>query len=1100
MRLLAVLLLAFGLQLSAGSIAQTITYSGKKVSLESVFSSVEKQTGYVFFYDAQLVQKAGTVSVEAKAMALDQFLGLVFKTTPLKYTIKEKTIVVSEKNGSTSSKKVGALLETEAPPIDITGKVIDENGNPLTGASVRVKGTALGASTDANGVYLLKGVPSDATLVISFIGYESKETEVNNRTSIEIQLMPEMKAMQEVFVGALGINRDRRTSTYAAQKVQGNDLRASNQPNLVNALQGQIAGAQISSSGGSPGLPSEIILRGVSSLTGDNQPLIIMDGIRISNASSNGTLNRLGDINPEDIEDITILKGASAAALYGIDAASGALIITTKKGKAGKINMNASVKTFAETVGRLPRQQKIYTTGINGVFDESTTTSWGRKFRADETIYDNPQRFFQTGLVNDINFNLNGGTDKLNFYMSGNYRGGTATIPNTRSDRMNILLKGFAKLSNKLDLTTQLQFIDNSIQEGLVGSNSGGWANSIYRYPLRYDINNYELPNGDPNYEFYQEGVGNPSAILSPMWGVMRNPRNTNTRRTIMSAYLNYNLTDWLKFNYRIGQDFYNQDYGYKNVPGTPGSWQGRLFESNGNFSNITSTFNAIINKKILSDFDMTVILGSNNEYYWGETKTISGEFFQNPDIPSVNVIEPININISEGMPRRRRYGAYGDVKLEYKKIFSLSYTGRNDWSSTLPANARSFYFSSFGGAFVFTELLNNRGWFGKLRATRATVGKDAPIYRTNSNLTRNQGVGGGFVNDPTGGNPNLKPEVTTETEIGLELRGLRNRLSLDVTYYNARSRDQIVSARVPLTTGFVIQTFNAGSIHNRGVEISLSGTPIKRKNFDWNVTINGWQNRSTMLELPDQVRVFPYTFGQPFTAAIAASAINRPVLGIVGTDYLRNEDGFIVVNDEGYPIINSEESQLYIGNREPRWNFGLINKFHYKNFALSFLWDFRFGGDVYNATRLGMMSGGISEDIGEWRDRSFVFNGVVKQHDGTYRKNTREVVLNYNYFASNYYAVGTNFIERVNWARMRYITLGYNLPKAFAQRLKVNNVSLELGAQNLLLITNYSGGDPEVNSAGPNSGGAEGGSTMGVDFGAIPLTRGYSFGVNINF
>lgn len=254
------------------------------------------------------------------------------------------------------------------------------------------------------------------------------------------------------------------------------------------------------------------------------------------------------------------------------------------------------------------------------------------------------------------------------------------------------------------------------------------------------------------------------------------------------------------------------------------------------------------------------------------------------------------------------------------------------------------------------------------------------------------------------------------------------------------------------------------------------------------------------MLELPDQVRVFPYTFGQPYTAAIAASMIDKPVLGVVGTDYVRSPEGYVVIDNDGYPIINSTDRQLYIGNREPKFNLGFINKFAYGDFALSFLWDFRFGGDVYNATRLGMMSSGIAEDIGEWRDREIVFSGVVKQPDGTYRKNTKPVILNYNFFATNYYAVGTNFIEQVNWARLRYVTLGYRLPSSVNNRLKVKGISLELAAQNLLLFTNYSGGDPEVNSAGPNSGGAEGGSTMGVDFGAIPLTRSFSFGINVNF
>ncbi|WP_439882069.1 SusC/RagA family TonB-linked outer membrane protein [Pontibacter sp. MBLB2868] len=979
-----------------------------------------------------------------------------------------------------------------------------EDGLPLPGVTVRVKGGSTGTSTGAEGSYTIN-VEKGQVLVYSFIGFLTQEKTVGDENVVNVALKTDTKTLSEVVVTALGIESDKRTLTYAVQSIAGENLQNSNQPNIINALQGQIAGAQISSSGGSPGLPSEIILRGVSSLTGDNQPLIIVDGIRVSNASVNGTANRLSDFNPDDIESVSVLKGASASALYGIDAASGAIIITTKKGKAGAMSVNASYNTFVETVGRLPEQQKLYTTGYGGTFDQSTTSSWGRKYRVDEPIYDNPQRFFQTGITHDANMNINGGTDNYTYYLSGNYRNGSATIPNTETEKLSLLMKGTAKLSEKLSLTASANYIANSIQEGMVGGQSGGWGNSLYRFPLRYDILAYQYPNGDPNYVYlYDNGTPDTNiddtGIISPLWGVYRNPRNTDVKRIVLNGLLNYKVNNWLNLSYRLGQDFYNQNYGYANVPGTPGAWQGSLYHSEGNYTNLTSTFNAAIDKDITQDIHATVVLGSNQEYYEAKTISFSGETFQNPDIHSVNVIDRANINLTEGFPRRRRYGLYGDAKIEYKTLFSLSYTGRNDWSSTLPKENRSFYYSSLGAGFSFSELFAAHNWYGKLRASYAKVGKDAPIYSTDANLIKYQGIGGGFVKDAIAGNPNLKPETTTENEYGLELRLFGNRLTLDATYYQAKSEDQIIRARVPLTTGYVIQTFNAGSIHNKGIEVSLGGTPVKAGDFTWDLTLNAWGNRSKMLELPDQVRVFPYTFGQPYSSAFAGSALNQPVLGIIGTDYKRNEDGYVIIGENGYPVIDSEQKQKYIGNREPRVNFGLLNKFKYKNFNLSFLWDFRIGGDVYNATRLGMISAGIAGDVGEWRDKEFVFNGVVEQGDGNYVKNTKSVVLDYNYFTSNYTSVGTNFVEKVNWARMRYATLSYNLPKNLTQHLKVKNMQVELSAQNPFLITNYSGGDPEVNSAGPNAGGAEGGSTIGVDYGAIPLTKGYSLGISVGF
>ncbi|WP_026063069.1 SusC/RagA family TonB-linked outer membrane protein [Pedobacter arcticus] len=982
----------------------------------------------------------------------------------------------------------------------VTGKVTaTDDGFPIPGVTVSVKGSAKATQTSIDGLYSISA-PANATLLFTFIGMKAEERVVGSTSVINVALSQDAKSLNEVVVTALGIERDKRTLTYSVQTVKGDDLRDANQSNIINGLQGQIAGAQITSAGGSPGLPSEIILRGVSSLTGDNQPLMIVDGIRVSNASSDGTINRLADFNPEDIADISILKGAAAAALYGIDAASGAIIITTKKGKKGAIQINGGFKSFLETVGKTPNQQKLFTTGLGGVYDGSSTSSWGRKFRYDEEIHDNINRFFDTGLINDVNLNVNGGTDNYNYYMSGNYRDGSSIIPNTGSDKLSFLLKGSAKLAKNLELGASANYINNNIKEGIVGGSSGGYANSIYMYPLRFDILNYQQPNGSPIYEYYNKTGSDETVIISPMWNVMKNPRNTSTQRIVVNSNLNYTVNDWINLSYRVGQDFYNQAFANITVEGTPNYMNGRLRETKGNYKYITNIFNSTFDRKLTKDLRATLILGGSSEYYEAKTNAFTGENFIVPGIYSVNNIDRNNLTVTEGYPRRRRYATYGDFKLDYMNMLSIGVTGRNDWTSTLSKANRSFYSPSYSGSFTFSELFENRNnWYGKLRASYAKVGKDAPIYRTNTNLVQFQGVGGGYQNDPTGGNVDLVPETTREKEIGAEFKLFNNRLSIEAAYYDKESSDQIVTARVPLTTGFVIKAFNAGRLRNRGFELSLNGSPIKTKDFNWNMTLNAWKNSSKMLEFPGQITVFPYTFGQPYTAAIAGSMLDMPVLGIIGTDYQKNDDGYTVIDQTGYPVINSQNSQLYIGNREPKFNIGLLNKFNYKDFSLSFLWDFRFGGDVYNATRLGMISRGISEDVGNYRDKMYVFNGVVQQTDGSYIKNTKEVAMDYAFFTNRYTPVGSNFIETVNWARVRYITLGYSVPKKVAEKLRVGRLSVELSAQNPILITNYSGGDPEVNSAGPNAGGG-GGSTMGVDFGNIPISRTYSLGLSVGF
>lgn len=977
----------------------------------------------------------------------------------------------------------------------IEGTVTDKDG-ALGGVTVSVVGVPGSTLTDSNGKFRITA-SLGATLRFSSIGYIAKDIKVTSNT-LNVKLEAEDNTLDEVVVTALGIERSKKNLTYSVQKVSGDDLRQSNQGNIINALQGQIAGAQISSSGGSPGLPSEIILRGSTSLSGDNQPLVIIDGIRVSNDATNGSVNRLADFNSEDIEDISILKGAAAAALYGIDAASGAIIITTKKGKQGTMQINAGYKTFVETMGRLPKQQMIYTLGTGGSYDPSSASSWGRKFRSDEKIYNNLERFFETGVTQDVNFNVNGGSDRFNYYMSGNYRDQSSMIPNTNADKMSVLVKGTAKLRSNLDLTASLNYINNNITEGLVGGSSGGWINSILTYPLADDILDYRYENGLPKYAYFEEGVVN-EARISPMWATMMNPRNTATQRIVANGNIVYRPLDWINLSYRIGQDYYNQDYDYRIVEGTPGTYfNGYLSETRGNYKNFTSIFNASFDRKFFDDFRATLLVGTTEEYYEAKSKSQAGQGFLNPGIYSFNNISPNNIGTTDNLRRRRRYAVYGDFKIEYKNLITLGVTGRNDWSSTLPKDSRSFYSPSYSGSFTYSELFESkRDWYGKLRVSYAKVGKDAPIYATNTNLVQFPGLGGGYVVNSTGGNPFLMPEKTSEFEIGTELKVLKNRLSVDFSYYHKKSIDQIITARVPLPTGYVIQTFNAGSLENKGFEISLNGTPVRKNDFEWSTTVNAWKNNSKMLEFPGQITVFPYTNVQ-LNAGKAASILDKPVLAIAGTDYKRTEEGYVIVDANGYPIIDDDENK-YIGNREPEFNIGWNNKFKYKNFNLSFLWDFRFGGDILNASRQRMMSLGTAYDIGEWRDREFVFNGVVEQTDGTYIRNDKSVVLDYNFYARNYYAVGTNFVEKVNWARLRYVTLSYNLPKSWLERYKIGGISLELSAQNPLIFTNYSGGDPEVNSAGPNAGGT-GASSMGVDNGAIPLARSYSFGINVSF
>ncbi len=990
-------------------------------------------------------------------------------------------------------------LLAQAQSRQISGTVTDAtDGTPLIGVTVMIKGTTTGTTTDLDGRYELT-VDQGDVLVFRFIGMVSQEIEVADQQTIDVALMQDVATLEQVVVTALGIKREERTLTYNVQSLEATEIATSRQENLVNALQGRVSGVQISSTSGAPGAASEIILRGATSVDGDNQPLFVIDGVPISNSSVSGTTNRASDINPNDIENISILKGAAAAALYGIDAANGAVIITTKRGEEGDVRVGLSSATTLSEVGRLHDVQNMFTTGAAGLYNPRTFSHWGPLFRRSDNVYDNLNNFFQTGISNKFDANVSGGSPNLTYYLALSNLDDQGIVSNTNYGRTSAMLTGTANITDRISLSTTANVIKTSNAYGIVPA-SGGWMANVYRWPRWDNMEEIYNPDGSERNVWFPVSGNLADVPDNPLWVAQNNVRKDEVDRTLVSMNFNYDINDWLNLNYIAGRDYFQQHYKAVSDWGSAGNaHEGAISEFNRESEKITSTIILTADRQITDELTITALVGNNIQSDFARNTSVSGERFRNPTLHSINNLQ--EIRNSQSTSRRRIIGLFGDITLDYNRYLVVGLTGRNDWSSTLPLENRSFFYPSYSLAFIPSEFFDGSLAevlsFAKFRASYAQVGKDAPPHRLSQTLSQFFGINEGWRNDAFAGNPLLKPEITTEIELGVDFRLWQGLFNVDFTYYERKSDDQIIQPRVTPVTGAILQTVNSGSVENKGIETLIRSNIIRNDDMRWEVSLNLFGNRSKLTKLFGDLVEFPVTYGQVSSQAIASSWLGEPLFGIVGTDYMRTEDGRVIVDEQGYPLIDSEKR--YIGNREPRLYYGLNNNFRYRDFEISFLFDGAYGAEIMNATSQFLISSGNHAMLEKYRNQEFVFDGVVETEDGTYVDNDQAIILDREFFQNVYNLAGSNFVEEVYWVRLRNVNLIYHLPSDFIGQVGIQEASISLNMQNLLLWTNYSGGDPEVNNAGPG-GGASGAGTMGVDYFQVPHKRAITMGLNLRF
>ncbi|MGO1243693.1 MAG: SusC/RagA family TonB-linked outer membrane protein [Sphingobacterium sp.] len=1027
----------------------------------------------------------------------------------------------------------------------ITGTVSSASGS-VAGVTVMVVGSTTVTQTDQNGVFSIAAARG-STLRFSAVGYVSQDI-VASATHLKVALVADDQALDEVIVTAMGIKREKKALGYAAQDIGAAELMKNKSPNVINSLAGKIAGVNVTQTSGAAGAGSQIILRGGTSLERDNQPLFVVDGVIYDNstviggnsafdgaqATATTNANRIMDVNPEDIENVSVLKGPAAAALYGSRAAAGAVIITTKRGKEGSAVISFSSRASTNWVNRLPEQQDRFKRGMYnsaGVLDTYTTDSWGEAFAQGETMYNNIEDFFQNSSSFDNNVSLSGGSKNGSFYVSASRFDQKGIVPTTGFDKTTFRFNGdqkYGKLTVGANVAYSRANTDKTLTSaGLYNSGGTGTMNSTYGWSRNDDMGKYLNEDGS-KYRMFDGLQELKDDVENPYWILNRNTLGDKTERFTGNINANVDLFDWWNVSYRLGTDSYLTQN--STIIGEQGAvkdiWQnGMMSESDVKFNYWSSNLMSNFNKKV-GDFDFGALVGFFSEQTTTTTNGRVGYDFAVENFYSFENIIDANEQLRVVNTDRRLFGLYGELRGSYKDMLFLNVTGRNDWTSTLPVANRSYFYPSVGGSFVFTELLKDNesfNWlnFGKLRASWARVGKDASPYVTNTYLWPSREFLGGLIgtgNNWQKGNPVLKPENTNSFEIGAELRFFGGRLGVDYAYYTNNSYNQILSPRTGQSTGYIFMSVNGGDIYNKGMELSLTGKPIVKEGLVWESSINMSRNKGRVDNLIQGLDVLYVTDVQVGNAK-AASFNGGDFMAISGSKWTRTPDGTVVLDaDTGMPT--SDNATTYaIGNREPKLSGGFNNSIQYKNLNLSFLFDFRIGGDIYNGTDYYMTGKGMSKRSME-RD-VLTLDGAVQNggtaEDPIYENKTftfeadqmydikgvstsgRKIIQDY---WSDYYArESANFMTNTNWLRLRSVSLSYDfsseLLKSASLSKAIKGLTATLTGTNLWLLTNYKGMDPETSAAGS---GVIGSSSVGIDYNGVPATAGVSFGLNVKF
>ncbi|WP_439881580.1 SusC/RagA family TonB-linked outer membrane protein [Pontibacter sp. MBLB2868] len=1036
----------------------------------------------------------------------------------------------------------------------VTGTVTDKDtGQGLPGVAVLVKGTTQGTTTGTGGTYSIN-VPANAnTLVYRFIGYTTVERTIGNAATIDVALGVDTKQLEEVVVTAFGIEKEEKALSYSVQQLEGETVSKAGQPNVTNAIQGKVAGVIVRQSSGLPGASSTITVRGNRSFSGNNQPLYVVDGMPIeSNApqqlggagpgtggvSGADASARALDINPNDIESISVLKGGAAAALYGLRASNGVVIITTKKGK-GLAEKKGATVTFNtdytfDKVSVLPDLQDTYAQGSGGDYSPTTSLSWGPPIselgtitdplgnqRPGNIIFDNVEPFFQTGHTwnNAINFANNNTFG--NYAVGFSFTDQEGVVPTTGMQRYTGKIAGDFRLNDKVNLGLTANYSDIDIDKIPGGSNLSNPLFTLYAAPRTFDL--WGLPYAFPDDPYRQ--LNYRSAIDNPRWSLANNEFSEQTRRLIGSANVNYKPLEWIGINYRFGVDHFITDgkevyelgSGFTGGRTNPPSG-GQITDYAINQNQINSNISVNFNRDLTEDLNANLLLG--NEVYDIRSRRIFNIGNGIPIGGFRNIASTTSQLTNEVITKRRVAGFYSSLELGYKNYLFLNATARQDYVSNLPRDNRSFFYPSVGIGFVFTDAFQlDYDWlsFGKIRASYAEVGAAPDDPFVTRNIFVGGGSGSGFLNDgivfPFNGlnayslsdlirSNQLRPQNTKTTEFGGDLRFLENRITIDYTYYIQRTEDQIFQVPLAPSSGFTAELRNAGELETKGHELVLGLYPIRNTNFQWEIITNFSTYNNEVKSLAEGVEnIFLGGFVTPNIRAQAGAAY--PI--IFGTSYVRDDAGNIVVDSREF--VDGEDNPYYgmplqgpaknIGNVQPDYEMTFTNNFSFKGITLSAQLDWRKGGNAYAGNTRLLKLYGMAE-LTEDRETPKVFGGTKGfiDDDGNLvveGPNDIAILQGQTFWQDAMDAITESNVYSTTFVRLREVTLGYTLPTTLLEKTPFGTASVFFTGRNLFLITDYPNFDPETSVGGA-------GNFQGLEYVSLPQTRSFGAGLKVSF
>jgi TonB-linked SusC/RagA family outer membrane protein len=1066
----------------------------------------------------------------------------------------------------------GALQYTWAQDQTVTGRVTAEgDGTALPGVNVLVKGSSSGTTSDASGNYSITA-PANATLVFSFIGFTTREEAVGNRSVINVALATDVKQLSEVVVTALGIEREQKVLGYSVEKVEAEKIQQISEPDVLRGLQGKVPGVNIVGSSGVPGSATRLTIRGNRSFFGNNQPLFVVDGVPYNNdvngANSTGNEqlsgggaygSRIADLDPNNIESMTILKGGAAAALYGIRAANGVVVITTKTGSARAsrkgLEVTLSSSYSVENIANLPDYQNSYGTGTGFEYAQSNG-SWGTPFRGAQPYAsvdsipiwtavagafpnlvgtqvpyraypNNVKDFFKTGSVFENSVTLAGGTGKTGLVATVSRLTQDGFIPNSAFERTNLSLGGSTVLENKLTIGGNFAYT-NSQQDGPAGgaNNAVGNATAFGRTMFlgrNWDLHGqpFENPSNRSNVFFVATGQAN-----NPLWSTKYDGFSSDVDRFVSSLNAGYDLLPWLNLSYKIGLNNYTQHDLEWFRPGSRGaSGLGRIIESNTRFTEIESNLLLSATRDLNEDLNLRVIVGHNLNQRTTIVQGVRGDNMINFDILDIDNTSNV-IPFGGDYTRRRLYGILGDATLGFRDYAFLSIAGRNDWSSTLPKANRSFFYPAVNASFIFSDAFNlNSSWIslGKVRASWSVVGNDAPPYSLAPtyllNLGASQNLVGGLPDNDfpfrglpaatlsnTEFDPNLKPEFTRSVEIGTELQFFNNRVGLDLTLYDTRTDEQIAPLSLPTSSGFSTYYTNFGVMTNRGIEIGLNLQPFAMANgFNWNLYGTFTRYKNIVKELApglEEIEIQALFGG----GVVPVLRPGLPYGMIRGSVSARDDEGNLLIDPATGQMLTALQPGL-IGDPNPEFIAGLTNTFSFKGFSLSGVLDYRHGGDLYSVTNLEMLGRGVTKDT-ENREMNWVIPGVLAdpntlepERDDNGNKIPNNIMIETNdlYFGNSFATNGND--EWAVWdattIRLREVTLGYEVPKGWLGKTPFGTARLSLTGRNLWYnAPNF----PKASNFDPETSTFGNQNFQGFEYSTAPSVRRYGINLRLTF